>query len=204
MAEVDQHPHGTGQYQCSLCPRRYPIRKSLVRHVNATHRTLTAECPYEDCPKRFARKDILDRHIRTQHVGAEETIDCGRCGKQVRVRSLPAHQASDGCRKATFARACGLAPVLEQLAPEIPYMTTFTTDAQDVMRGSDQMLQGDDLSGLFGALYFHGKLADVEQEPNQTFLSGASLSSVPGAELLKCPFLPSANNNTLNWIYSMR
>ncbi|SMY23418.1 unnamed protein product [Zymoseptoria tritici ST99CH_1A5] len=51
------------------------------------------------CGNRFTRKDILSRHIQTQHKAAHATISCGLCGKQVRPRSVPAHLASDSCKR---------------------------------------------------------------------------------------------------------
>lgn len=91
-----------GPFACTTCEQQFSARTSLTRHVRAVHRAVEQlMCPAHNCGEYFARKDILDRHTQTEH-SVDENTSCNRCGKNVRKRTLPAHWASDRCRRAEF------------------------------------------------------------------------------------------------------
>ena len=116
--EAAHEPQDALPFPCSLCQRRFKLRKSVSRHMRTVHSTKRLRCSH--CGHSFVRQDILDRHVRTQHQEPTGTVECKYCGKQVRPRSLPNHRASEACRNiqegtsaVTYQSLCsrGLSPV---------------------------------------------------------------------------------------------
>ena len=58
-------------FECTKCGWRFPLRKSLNRHVKSVHGPRSFSC--EECPVVVGRKDILTRHIATAHSGRSLT-----------------------------------------------------------------------------------------------------------------------------------
>lgn len=105
MADIEPTHDRARRYTCSICHCKFPLKKSLIRHVEGIHRPKHAVC--HDCGKGFARRDILNRHMLTQHEEAETKVPCAICGRRVRPRSLPSHRASDACKETAQRQSLG-------------------------------------------------------------------------------------------------
>ncbi|XP_019539398.2 transcription factor grauzone [Aedes albopictus] len=102
------HPEGkTLIFKCDRCPRSFPKKKLLKRHLSE-HETLeneTAKC--EICGKCFARRILLKRHILAVHVEKRYDFICELCSrrfatiselrKHKRVHDLTAEQLRKQC-----------------------------------------------------------------------------------------------------------
>ena len=87
-------------FMCEVCGHRFPLKKTLNRHLQTVHQQRTFQCP--DCPRKFNRKDIMTRHHTEQHgEKADEagTVECMTCGDNVRERALEGHLKSRKCRE---------------------------------------------------------------------------------------------------------
>lgn len=74
------------------------LQKTLQRHVRSKH--LAPAFPCDICGQTFKRKDSYDRHFAEQHGDEKDsTIECMKCGKHIRARSLTDHLKSKLCAK---------------------------------------------------------------------------------------------------------
>ena len=93
--------------KCPYCDL-VPVRKTLPRHIQQKHSGPQTRLYCAICPKTFVRLDIKVRHEREQHgclAGDAGTIECVRCGKRIRDRTLKEHFRSRKCIGAPRTRA---------------------------------------------------------------------------------------------------
>jgi Zn ribbon nucleic-acid-binding protein len=102
---LDSQPHGEpsphhsqkGQLTCNICDRTFSFQKSLIRHLQTVHSSKSYTC--QNCGVACSRQDTLDRHHHEKHSSIE-LVECMRCGRKIRDRSLKYHLDTAGCRKA--------------------------------------------------------------------------------------------------------
>ncbi len=88
---------GQKKYKCEKCPKSYPKRDRLNRHVGSVHDETRFEC--DACGKSFPEKYSLKRHVKRQTCAhppePEPCQTCQTCGRQFqRLRHLKIHQRS--------------------------------------------------------------------------------------------------------------
>ena len=80
-------------FQCSQCPKQYPIKSELNSHIQSKHNERTLECPH--CDKKFSVHKNLKYHIERYHnenAVPKEKLQCVKCDYKTTVkRTLQDH-----------------------------------------------------------------------------------------------------------------
>lgn len=62
-------------FECYLCKKMLPNRRSLQAHKNVIHsRTMKIECLFSDCPRHFVKISSLQKHIQRHHQLANSDV----------------------------------------------------------------------------------------------------------------------------------
>lgn len=99
--EIDQRSTVTEKprpYRCSLCPKSFPLQKTLNRHTRTVH--FENSYPCHICSQTFSREDVRNRHEVEQHGDKDGTVECVFCGAQIRERAMDGHIQSRTCQEA--------------------------------------------------------------------------------------------------------
>jgi len=82
----DQSEMQPQRFQCNICGRAFPLKKTRDRHQESVHRKQFFPC--STCNQSFSRKDIRDRHQAEKHSGK-------RRGRELTIVSLEPN--TEGC-----------------------------------------------------------------------------------------------------------
>ena len=58
------------KFKCKLCSKSYFLKKSLLEHKNAVHKSIKYDC--ELCNKSFGYKKLLQKHIKSIHYSVKK------------------------------------------------------------------------------------------------------------------------------------